>query len=933
MMHFANPTFILIALLYGVFFVRYRQFVAQSVVRRRSWKPLAVHASACLLLILAAMGPQLAALSRHVQLIVAADVSNSVSVFYLPTQNNRIAELLGVLDRKHTDVGVVVFGGTAATERPLLPLPEVTDASTRSSARSRPGSPGAKRDVLPPLPSLEKEKRTSVIDTESTDIGNAIGVSRNLFPDPDKSRAILLFSDFRDTQGHAAAAAAALSGSGIDLLCTPVIVGTPADAHIRSIHVPDTAQIGRAIPVEVTVSALTPGPVRVELWSRGLGQKVKHYHSEKVELTRESGPSGGELQKTIRFIDVPDIIGVSMYAARIGSEQATPAGDVNSMDTLSAAVRVTGPSRWAVLAAKNSTLSHLAAANGLGVQTDVFEPGRFKTRGSDYSAYSGIIVDGLAAKDLPDPALAAISDALDAGKGLIAVGGENAFGAGGHLTDGKWESLLPIAMTPEDDRTRSVLFLIDISSSMSEKMGEGEKFDFAAKQLSMAAQHLKPLDRVGLITFSDTADYLVELNTDPERAKFRDALTRIKRVNSTDLLAPIKKAQEVLDKDDAEEQLVVLLSDGQVTSGTTDAQTIAGARALCPEPAQPLEPGATRRRTIFTFGIGTNPAENAKGDALMRDIAAAGGGKFSEQFDRLAERLQQAFDSQKKDFFKRRERFGVRSALDHPLLANIGKEWTPLPFRNRVKAKPAAETLLLSAPLQEATQKGARRPDPLLVLSGSAWPGTARVAALALSYDGADGDVLLKTPAGQKLLPALMEWAEARNEPMPPGWSLSTRVAADGALDVEVRSIDPGTHAPVNGLAPRAQLSVVESEKAPLEAPLIPTAPGVYRATFSSPTAGHVHSLNVSEGTTRFPERFVTIPFSAETTQLGVDRTAMQELVQKAGGGSRVIDRPQHLRDWEESKALAQSSAPLAPWLLGLALALLLGLYVVRGAR
>jgi len=113
----------------------------------------------------------------------------------------------------------------------------------------------------------------------------------------------------------------------------------------------------------------------------------------------------------------------------------------------------------------------------------------------------------------------------------------------------------------------------------------------------------------------------------------------------------------------------------------------------------------------------------------------------------------------------------------------------------------------------------------------------------------------------------------------------------------------------------------------------VPTAPGVYQAVIPALAPGRVHSLYVREGSRILPERFVTIPFSAETTQLGVDRAAMQDLAQKADGGSRVIDRPQHLKDWVESKTLARASSPLAPWLLGLALVLLLGMYVTRNQR
>src|SRR5256885_11264688 len=56
-------------------------------------------------------------------------------------------------------------------------------------------------------------------------------------------------------------------------------------------------------------------------------------------------------------------------------------------------------------------------------------------------------------------------------------------------------------------------------------------------------------------------------------------------------------------------------------------------------------------------------------------------------------------------------------------------------------------------------------------------------------------------------LPALLEWAEARNDAMPEGWSLSAEPRRDGSLELELRARD-SADVPVNGLKPRAQLKI-----------------------------------------------------------------------------------------------------------------------------
>jgi hypothetical protein len=451
--------------------------------------------------------------------------------------------------------------------------------------------------------------------------------------------------------------------------------------------------------------------------------------------------------------------------------------------------------------------------------------------------------------------------------------------------------------------------------------------------LSQAALNLKARDRLGLITFSDAAQYVVQLNDEPTRARFRDVLATLKTSANTDLLAPIQKAREVLRNDDAEEQLIVVLSDGIKTTTTPDEDVLKAVAELCPEPA---EAGAPRRTSVFTFGIGADPRDNPVGEKLMKDIAAAGGGTYSNEFTQLAERLEQALESRNSGFYKRREACAVRAASVHPLLERIGREWpATLPFRNRVQAKLEADTLLASAPVRDSNAKGARRPDPLLALSGAAWPGAGRCAAAMFSWDGDDGEALLAATAGRNLLRTLLEWAEGADRTMPAGYSLIAEPSRDGDLVVELRAADAEhQNQPANGLALQALLKEVESEedKPAITAKMVAVAPGVYRVKIRQPAAGRVHKLVVSEGARVFPERFVTMPFSAETTQLGVDRGAMRDLIRASGGdvSTQSIERPQHLKDWIEARKLSQAMQSLLPWLTAVGLAVLLGIYVGR---
>jgi len=886
-------------------------------VQSRNRKSLLLHGLSVLTLLLAAAGLQLTLQAPHRQLVVAADVSDSV--FDLPTQDARLRQLLTPLNQSETDIAIAVFGKNTGIEQPLRPLPVLT-----------PQTQDRRRATTTGLPSVARP--TSLIDRSASDIGTAIQTARGLFDSRQTgSRAILLLSDFRDTAGRAAAGASALNGSGIDLLTAPVLLGPSADVCLAALELPPTATVGRAVPIEVTLTAQSAANVRVSVWRRQPDGEEAPVGFKTVTL--EEAPLGtSERRVAVRFLDTPAAPGVAVYSARVtGSEGELP-GDILTNNTLAAAVRVLGPSKWAVLTKNGSTLARIAsqADRPLGVDATLFPAGSLPANARDYTLFSGILLDGLSARDLPEgPALEALTDAVESGKALVALGGENALGNGGHR-DGALQRLLPVEMTPEDDRTRSILFLIDVSKSMDEKLRRGgnavTKKDFAAEQLAQVVQKLKAHDRLGLIAFSGGAQLTAPLSNDPARANFLAAVRAIRTEAQTDLLAALRLARETLAKDDAEEQLVVMLSDGVQTAKATAEEIVAEAEKLCVKPAS-----GQRRTTLFTFGIGVDASDaNPVGEELLKKLATSGGGSFSPEFLKLAERLEQTFEGRNKDFFVRREPFGLRAAYPHPLLGAPNDPWPNLSFRNRVKPKASAETLLWSAPVGSASGS-ARRPDPLLILSGSSTPGLARRAVLPLTLDGAAGAQLLSAASGQRVLPSLLAWAEGRDANG--DWSLQLESGRDGAL--QLRAIGRSSDGPLNGKRLRAILQRVDTteaadtEKPAPDAVLLATGPGEYVGALTGRTQG-VYRVTLRDGDTPLLERFITLPYPDEVRTFGVDRAAMQDLLARAGGSSRAIEAPQDLTRWVDEQFDARRPRDLAPVLLLLALGLILAQVYVR---
>jgi Mg-chelatase subunit ChlD len=912
-------------------------------------KQAALHGAAAVCIVLAAVGLQVPAHAPRQVVAVAADTSDSI--FDLATQTGRLTESLAALDPDTTQAAAAVFGRNTGLERAMAPLaPHPTTAAHSSALR------GA-------APFVDLSRPATVVDRSATDVGAAVNFARGLFA-PDTAgaaRGILLLSDFRDTCGSADAAAAALRGSGIDLLACPALLGPASDVHLAALRVPERSQLGRDVPVEMTVASQSPCTVRVAVWRTGAGGDETPVDFKTVTLTPEPGARSTEIRRLVRVLDHNTVPGVAVYTARVTGPDGELPGDISLNNQLSAATRIVGPSKWAAIARPDSTLAVLCAdkTKPLGVEMEVFASSTLPHNAAAYEPFAGILVDGLSAAELPEgPALRAIADAVANGKALLALGGERAFGAGGHR-EGAWERLLPVEMTPEDDRTRSVLFVMDVSKSMEQRMGRDgsgvRKIDFAAEQLALAVQKLKPLDRLGLVSFSATAQLAAALSTESSRATFLNAVRGLAIQSNTDMVPALNKALETLAADDAEEQLVVILSDGVQTITRPQEEIIQAAKDLCPPARDPAKPPRT---TLFTFGIGVDAKDtDPAGEKLLQALAEAGGGSYSPEFLKLAERLEQAFAGAKKDFYVRREPFVPRPGYEHPLVAAFAQRSAALPFRNRVKAKPTADVLLWTAPAATLDQKReSRRPDPILTLSGSAWEGMSRRAALAVSLDGDAGTAYFANQSCRALLPALLEWLEAKRGADVPGWTVTADAENDDSVAVEVLARDPNTHLPVNGRMLFAELTpVTPPSLAATPAPrpalpaaiqLHPSAPGTYRALLPKPPQG-VYRLTVQEEVpsssrpeTRDPrprssicERFVTVPYPAELRRFGTDRAAMQQLVAKAGGDSRIIENPQDIARWAADKASARETYSLRPWLIGLGMLFLLVEYFLRGRR
>ncbi len=142
---------------------------------------------------------------------------------------------------------------------------------------------------------------------------------------------------------------------------------------------------------------------------------------------------------------------------------------------------------------------------------------------------------------------------------------------------------------------KDVVFVLDTSASMA-----GKKLEQARNALRFCVENLNRDDRFEIVRFSTEVEPLFDKlvpATDSNRDRANDFIKELKPIGGTAIDEALKKALALsTDRDDRRPFVVIFLTDGRPTIGTTDEdEIVAGVKRA--------NAGRTR---IFCFGIGTD---------------------------------------------------------------------------------------------------------------------------------------------------------------------------------------------------------------------------------------------------------------------------------------------------------------------------------------
>jgi uncharacterized membrane protein len=798
-------------------------------------------------LVLAIAGFQLVLPVDRLATVFVVDLSDSVG-------NAGRSEALAFLretlkDKPQGDVaGIVAFGKDALVER--LPS-ELDDIDRIASA---------------PVES-------------ATDIGAALRLATALFPD-DSQKRIVLLSDGNDTTGGGAAEASLAASRGIRIETKAIGLGNVDEVLVERLTTPSIARLGESVQAIAEIRSSVAQAATVRLFADGALVATQPVQLE-AGVTR------------VTFDVKPTEAGFHTFRVVVEAARDT----FSQNDRADSNTIVKGEPRTLILAGNDQVASQLVAAlKAQRQQVDTMVPEALPSDLAGLASYDSVVLVDVPRIRLNDKQLAALQVYVrDLGKGLVMVGGEDSYGAGGYQKTPLEESL-PVDMGVRDRQKQpdiALVVVIDKSGSMAachcntfdrstgSSIAGVQKVDIGKEAILRAAAAMTERDELGVVAFNESAHWVVHTQPLGTVGDLQGQLAAIKADGQTNIYSGLDEAVKSLEGVTATRRHIILLTDGWSTSGQYD---------------DILKKMKADGITLSTVGAGggANP--------FLEQLATQGGGRFypapnpASIPDIFLKETQQVSGQQIIE-----EPFFPIQTSSSPILRGLDQGLPKLLGYNGTTAKPAAQTVLVTS-----------RDDPLL----AQWQyGLGRSVAWTSDSTGRWAKDWLAWPGFDKFFSQLVSWTFPGDET---DGIEATFQAKDGRTSLHIESVE-ADGSPRDFYQTHAVL--VGPDLEPHDVALSQVAPGEYEATLGEvdPGAYAIRVTQTKPGSSPLGRTVgLVAPTSAEYRLLGTDEAFLGSL--RAATGGTVVTTA--LQPWVHDLQTTSHFTDLWPVLLILALLL-----------
>jgi uncharacterized membrane protein len=506
---FTHPYYLLLLApgLAWVFWFAWKSDVQISPWRR--WLALIIRTLVLLALVFAIAGLQWRRPMEGMNVFFALDRSDSIPA----SQQEAAKQYINKASRqkKRADkAGVIVFG---------------TEASIESS-------PNAAVDV---------QKIQAVVGTERTDLAGAIRLATAAFPETGQKRLVLL-SDGNENVGDAMSAVLAAKPLGVTVDVVPMGVARVNDVSVQRLQIPPLLKKGQAFEVKIFVQSdrATPATVRLIRKEQFLGE-------QKVELS-----PGKNLYTFPDMLNEPGYYG---YEVQVDA----PNDPLPQNNRASSFTTVRGDPTLLIVSADPEQDRQLAAALQTSrLQIRLVGLKDFPGTLAEMQSYDAIFISNLSAGDLGNDRMKLLESAVrDFGVGLVCVGGDQTYAAGGYRGT-PLESTLPVSMELDSKKVLPSGAVVLVMHGMEFNNGNQVARDCAQGVLAA----LGPSDEMGVILWDGNEHWVFPLQkVDDKKALARE----IAGMNQGDLgsfQGVLEQSYEALKKSTANLKHIIVFSDG-----------------------------------------------------------------------------------------------------------------------------------------------------------------------------------------------------------------------------------------------------------------------------------------------------------------------------------------------------------------------------------
>jgi uncharacterized membrane protein len=414
-------------------------------------------------------------------------------------------------DKEKTDkAGVLVFG---------------TDAAIEISAS----------------PAVDVQKINAVVPTERTDIGAAIRLGTAAFPETGQKRLVVI-SDGNENLGDAMAAVLAARPLGVTVDVITLGVERGNDVSVQKLALPNRVKKGQTFETRIFINADRPQSATLRLYrnDQPLGEQPVELNAGKNLFTFPQTLNDNGFYSYNIFVDtagdsVPQNNQASSFT-QVGGDptvliiSADPPGD----QTLAAALRTAKLEvRLAGIDAFPRTLAQI-------------------------QSYDAVFISNVAAGDLGEDSMKLLESAVrDFGVGLVCVGGDQTYAAGGYRST-PLETTLPVNMELDSKKVLPSGAVALVMHGMEFMNGNQIARDCALGVLDA----LGPQDEMGVVLWDGNDHWLFPMTKVGNK---RDLGKQIAGMNQGDLPSfqnVMGMAHEGLKKSAANLKHMLVFSDG-----------------------------------------------------------------------------------------------------------------------------------------------------------------------------------------------------------------------------------------------------------------------------------------------------------------------------------------------------------------------------------